>query len=859
MSTAVTYQDVVELYVAMFQRAPEKEGADYWYNLATTQNLSKSALADAMFKAAVDIITSNPNYRTIYSQYNNINPDNITLTQAKDIVDKIYQTIFNKSYIDDPVGVNYWAGKIANEKMNVGYIVTKIIEAGRYLVNSTDIATKNAALSFVNKVEAAVEISKVYKTFDGNFYKFQEYIKNINQDPDTVSMAIQEAIVNSPSSFTTRIDNVTGTIEDDIFFAKLGTLNDGDTVNGGYGNDVLVAEVGNTIKPTIKNIEEITVISKDYLTNLDLINSSGNISKIKLDVSGYGGRISNIPSASPELVVTGWGDAVFTYQKSALSNTTDSIKLTLEKSTSNITIEPATGEEVESISVISKTGSGNYLNINTSSGVRSVTLSGSAPITTGTLSARGEAPFSLDMSQFKNRVSYLTVNLTNGDKSAQNVTITGSDYSVETGYHEDIAIYGSATGNVTINTGMGSDRLILNSASYGNITDKNSSVNINLGSGDDELYFSPNLTVYGNLTIDLGSGNNTISTGGVIKLVGASSYGNLSIKAETGNDSVYLSLDDAELPGNLNINLGDALRPGDEQSLDLILGNHTRAVGGNLTISTGNGADYIALSGSGTSSTVNGTANINAGSGDNRIYIRGKIVFNDNTTITTSSGNDKIYINTTGSDIKINANKKLTISTGLGNDEIDISQLKLQGTPADNTLAQVEINTGGSTTKDVVKLSSVTSNINETVIINKSYTGYVEINNFDNTTAQSDNSRDKIKLSGFTGLSLDAQDFVTFSPSTPPSDYTNTSQVLSALNNTSHTLGTDDNIIVLKQTVDSTTYSYVYYYKDIDNQGNNTGKIDSGDTLKLLAKIDKDLTTTSGQNTVVDTENFTIG
>lgn len=817
MSTTVTYTDVIELYVAMFQRAPEREGANYWYNLATTQNMSKDELANAMFNAAVGLVNQNASYQTIYPQYK-IDPANITMEQAKNIIENMYKILFNKSYLEDPTGIDYWAGKIANDKLNVGFIVTEMVKAARNLVDSTDPVTKNAALSFVNKVQAATQISQIITSFDGDFTKFQNYIKNVNQNSSTIDTAIQtaindarNAISNMPSNFTTGADNITGTIGDDIFFAKKGTLDSGDSINAGYGNDVLIAELDTMAKPIIKYVEEIQIISKDNSAKLDLdnINNIGTINKLKLDVLDNNGEISGISSASTELLVTGSNQATFSYKSGVLSGSSDSVKLTLENATGTTKLIPNNTEEIETLNVVVGPILGSKLQVqqgSTDSGFRNINVSGDGKVTDGSLKAKSGENFTLNMSGLNNTVGSNSNSLDIDLNGAKNVTITGSNY-VGSGSDvvENLKLTGDASGNVSVNTGKGKDKVTVDSssspASYGNSSSKNSSVSFNLGDGNDELVISQDLTVYGNLTIDLGAGDNTVSGSGKVKLDSAATgYGNLTVTAGAGKDNVKLNLiGGAAVSGKIDINLGDGGDSSNKQKLEL-------------------------AGDSGTNSTVSGKTTIATGSGVDEIKFTGKIQFSDDVTITTGNGDDTVDINT--SDVAVVSGKAITI------------------------------NPGNASTKDTVKLTPAASTNKEVVVVDKARGGYVEIENFDPGSGA---TNDKIKLVGFTALSITSPtdyDFAGYDASSANiTDFKNTTEVLQKLNNkpattdltsSGNSLGNDDNILVLTDTTDS----YIYYYQDVN--GNNL--VDTGDTLKLLAVVKgQDLVTSYTQSDIFTT------
>lgn len=180
----VNHLDVAELYVAMFQRVPEYNGFAYWLATAWENRWNKNTLAKEMAKAAVNLVTVNPLYHPSYPQYVGIDINNLNMEQAIAVVSKMYEVLFNKSYQEDPKGVEYWADLIANKKMDFGVVVSGMLEAAKDYLNSPDKNAQNSARAFVNKVDFALVSALAFvKDFDGDFQKYQNWIKMINEDP----------------------------------------------------------------------------------------------------------------------------------------------------------------------------------------------------------------------------------------------------------------------------------------------------------------------------------------------------------------------------------------------------------------------------------------------------------------------------------------------------------------------------------------------------------------------------------------------------------------------------------------------------------------------------------------------------
>jgi serralysin len=169
---------VYKLYIALFERAPEKEGVDYWYKELIKNNFDYSLIANDMINAA-------SNYSSIYPQYKNIDLNNYN--SIKPIIENIYKILFNKTYEDDASGIDYWTNDVIKYK-DLGSVVTNIIKVADGISNKeieSDENTYDYAVSFENKTELSKYVSEKFQKFDGDFNKFQNFIKKpIFQDTD---------------------------------------------------------------------------------------------------------------------------------------------------------------------------------------------------------------------------------------------------------------------------------------------------------------------------------------------------------------------------------------------------------------------------------------------------------------------------------------------------------------------------------------------------------------------------------------------------------------------------------------------------------------------------------------------------
>ncbi len=163
--------DVVKLYLALFNRPPEKEGLEMWYNMAEENEWSMSTLADNMISSAVSIVGSSEEYRDIYPQYYNFDINNEE--DVRSVIESIYKTLFDKDYNDDPSGIDGWVQNVLQTK-NLGHVVVNLITAADNFVTLEhngafeDENIINAVNSYENKTLVSYLFSQKVQTADIN-------------------------------------------------------------------------------------------------------------------------------------------------------------------------------------------------------------------------------------------------------------------------------------------------------------------------------------------------------------------------------------------------------------------------------------------------------------------------------------------------------------------------------------------------------------------------------------------------------------------------------------------------------------------------------------------------------------------
>ena len=232
---AVTKAQVAQLYVALFNRAPEGAGLNAWVSAGVFRDQAQTA--DAMLQSPA-----------IAAYFNGRIDSNLGY------VENIYKNILGKDYSQDPDGINAWVrhlelGHSRGETLVTLFQVARSPEAIA--------ADPTAAAVFANKTAIAAymaeKITDIESDGSGNFNyaPFQDIIAttnstNLEEQKAKIDQRAAEAAAGS-KTFTTGLDNFLGTDGDDTFNgiyyagggAKTSTLSSLDTLDARGGKDTL--------------------------------------------------------------------------------------------------------------------------------------------------------------------------------------------------------------------------------------------------------------------------------------------------------------------------------------------------------------------------------------------------------------------------------------------------------------------------------------------------------------------------------------------------------------------------------------------------------------------------------------------
>ena len=490
---AYTATDIAKLYIAMFDRAPEQEGLNYWLNQANN-GMSLSEIANAMADAAKTL------YPSDYPDYANYNPQDANSVEA--VINDIYKVLFNKDSSTDPDGVNYWVNEITSGKMDLGTAVVTLEKAAEEYLNSDDAAAKAAAETFMNRVDAAVKIADVLPTADINgdgkidstdFQVFKDTINTVTDDSTTIDKAVQEAEDYAPKSFdlTDGKDNIVGTDGANTFNADLLTLNDGDSIDGKGGVDTLKATINS-------DVNDLTLTSVEKAEFTSYGNHAVNLSKATgleevASVDSTGTLSFKNLTSKVGLKLVGTSQKV-TGNYSGLSGSNDVLNLALSKAT-NATVSVSNGFEKLDLNVdgdnsissftnmpskVTVDGSGS-LNLKTNVTLSTLTVNGDVSLSTGKDTTQDGFN---DSQQIKTNTGGTTITLGNGENNINvaDGSNAGDTNTILGGNKTDKITISKKSANFVIKAGDGDDSVLVNgTASY-----TNSDV-IDLGSGNDTL------------------------------------------------------------------------------------------------------------------------------------------------------------------------------------------------------------------------------------------------------------------------------------------------------------------------------------------------------------------------------------
>ena len=233
---AVTKAQVAQLYVALFNRAPEGAGLNAWFAAGATK--TQAQLADDMLRSPA-----------VQSYFNG------RIDTDRGFVSNIYKNFLGKDYADDPAGIESWVRHLEAGHSR-GETLVKLFEVAQ--TPEAIAAAPVAAAIFRNKTEVsaymAEKIADIAQRDDGtyDYEPFQAIIRgttdtNLEEQKAKVDQLASGQTPSTNQNFTVNNDDITGTDGDDtfngIYYAgdgsKTSTLSSLDTLDARSGKDTL--------------------------------------------------------------------------------------------------------------------------------------------------------------------------------------------------------------------------------------------------------------------------------------------------------------------------------------------------------------------------------------------------------------------------------------------------------------------------------------------------------------------------------------------------------------------------------------------------------------------------------------------
>jgi len=332
----VSTSQIQNAYVAFFNRPADTAGLNYWSSYAGN---------------SADLLTTfaqSSEYTSLFTGLNN--------TQA---VNLIYNNLFGRDA--DLAGLNYWVGQLTNGSVKIANIADAV-NKGALGTDATIITSKTAAatafttsLDTVAKVVAYSSVSTsglaAVKTWlsgvkDATTLATATSASGLTAITTTVSSNATSTVAGSTFTLTTGTNSFTGTSGDDTFDAgisssSLQTLNSGDSMDGGAGNDTLFAVITGSVTPsTMKNIENVSVTNTTTASVIDFSNATG-LSAVTNQASTVGLTMSGISKSGPTVTVRDTSIAGQVVSYNDVTGSADSATVFMNNLTSGSTLTVA--------------------------------------------------------------------------------------------------------------------------------------------------------------------------------------------------------------------------------------------------------------------------------------------------------------------------------------------------------------------------------------------------------------------------------------------------------------------------------------------------------------------------------------
>ena len=437
---AVTQAQVAQLYVALFNRAPEGDGFRAWVAAGATK--TQAQIANEMLASPATA----PYYASL----------GIDISTNRGYVELIYKNILGKDYVRDPEGINAWV-----RHLDAGH------SRGDTLVKLFEVATSAearaadpvAAAVFANKTEIASymaqKIADIRQDLSGDYdyREFQEIIKTTTAtNLDEQRARVDALAASTVHNLNSDSNEILGGVGQDIFnavsdsIASNATLNPTDKIDGGGGENTLNVRVNDSFSGMttgyIKHIDNLNLTSTASAAKTFNARGIEGLRKVTLD-SQKGLNLlnpQNIVDISLQNVTSNAADGFkLDYNSSTIAGVDDTQNLTLDKvnlhknAISGVAGNDNAGINIPNIENLNITTKGEKSNVTIKSGgtagnhYKNITVKGNTDLTVKAESDRIEK---FDASAFTATLDYTYKALSDTPAGATSIIKGGSSKDV---------------------------------------------------------------------------------------------------------------------------------------------------------------------------------------------------------------------------------------------------------------------------------------------------------------------------------------------------------------------------------------------------------------------------------------------
>ncbi|MFC2344879.1 beta strand repeat-containing protein, partial [Campylobacter sp.] len=465
---AVTQAQVAQLYVALFNRAPEGAGFNAWVNAGANSTIAK--MANDMLSSPAALAYFNG-----------------SIDHDRDFVEMLYKNILGKDYSQDPDGINAWVKHIQLGNSR-GDTVAKLFEVATSAIAKA--ADPVAAKVFENKTAIsqymAEKIADIPADQTGayDYSLFQDIIATTNNtNLDEQKAKIDALIAPTIHNLSADTNDVSGTGKSDVFngavSATVGqtTFKATDKLDGKGGNDTLNLNLYTNFygmtngTGEVKNIENLNLTNKTngdlrfdtkYIHNLETITLNG---ENKVDVINPENKVKLLVNDLKLSGNTDSGRLNLIYNTDVLAGSNDDQEIVVNNvnmdKDARINITTVNGDHIEALTINAVGGASKLTNFTSNTtrqpdqtaSIKTMHIKGTADLTVDTTSGL----YSFDATEYK------------GNKLIANVKANGYVQSIKGSGQDDVFNVTGASGRIIpIDGGAGKDTVNFIDAINGN-------------------------------------------------------------------------------------------------------------------------------------------------------------------------------------------------------------------------------------------------------------------------------------------------------------------------------------------------------------------------------------------------------